>query len=136
MNKGSLTAILAIAIIIAFFLPYLSFMGESASGMNIVFGKSGFVGLTKTGSGLFVSLLVPLGGLFILIGKGTGDSFSTSGIVYWMPLLGVLYLLVMLYMRGNTGGSITVGEFVEFFGYGLWITIVAAVILPFTKTKS
>lgn len=128
MNKKTLTIVLSLIIIGAFFLPYLSYGGENFSGMNIIFGNDNFVGLHKSGYSLLVALLIPLGGLLTLFGANPPGNLSR-----WMPLIGVAYLLIMLYIRGNTGGSMGIGEFVGFFSYGLWITLVASIILPFAK---
>jgi len=37
----------------------------------------------------------------------------------------------MLYIQAS--GEVSIGEFIGYFGYGLWITIVAAIILPFVS---
>jgi hypothetical protein len=131
MNRKTLSAVLSLVIIGAFFLPYLSFESKSFSGMNIIFGNAEFVGLQKSGYSLWVSLLIPLGAFLTLIGANPPGSFSR-----WMPLIGVAYMLIMLYIRGNTGGNMAIGEFVGFFSYGLWITLVASVILPFTGSRT
>jgi hypothetical protein len=136
MSKKSISIILSLAIIAAFFLPYLSDGSESFSGMNIIFGNAEFEGLHRSGSNLLVSLLIPLGALFILIGAFSNDSFTSMGIVRWLPLIGVVYLVVMLYIRATSGdvGDTSIGEFIAIFAYGFWITLVASVVLLFTKS--
>lgn len=127
MSKKNISIVLCLIIIAAFFLPYLSDGSENFSGMNIIFGNARFAGLNHSGYNLLVSLLIPLGAFLTLLRANPPGNLSR-----WMPLIGVAYLLVMLYIRGNTGGDMSIGEFLGFFSYGLWLTLVASVILLFT----
>jgi len=127
MSKKSITIILCIALIAAFFLPYLSNGSLSYSGLKVMLGDKEVEGISKGGKALFLSLLIPVGALLTLF-QGLSNN-SSFGIVRWMPLIGAGYLLVMLYIQGS--GEISIGEFIGYFSYGLWITIVAAIILPF-----
>lgn len=134
MSKKNLSVILSLAIIAAFFLPYLSDGSESFSGMNIIFGNAEFEGLHRSGSALLVSLLIPLGGLLTLVGAFSNDNSAMGGLARWMPLIGVIYLVVMLYIRATSGdvGDTSIGEFIAVFAYGFWITLASSVILLFT----
>ena len=85
----------------------------------------------QSGKSLYISLLVPIGALLLLIGVFTNDYFTKSGFVLWMPLIGVLYVVVMLYINGSE--ALTVSELIGWLGYGFWISLVAAIILPFKK---
>ena len=127
MSKKNLTTILCIALIVAFFLPYLSNGSLSYSGFKLMFGDKEIEGIGKGGRTLLLSLLIPVGALLTLL-QGFSSS-SSVGIVRWMPLIGVAYMLVMLYIQA--GGQVSIGESIGYFSYGLWITIVAAIILPF-----
>jgi len=129
MSKKTIATILCIVLIIAFFLPYLSNGSLSYSGLKVMFGDKEVEGISKGGKALLLSLLIPVGALLALL-QGFSSS-SSLGIVRWMPLIGVAYLLVMLYIQAS--GEISIGEFIGYFGYGLWITIVAAIILPFVN---
>lgn len=133
MNSKSITIVLCIALIVAFFLPYLSNGSLSYSGWQVMFGNKEVQGLSNGGRSLFVSLLIPLGALLVLLMKFF-DNYSSAGFIRWMPIVGVAYLLIMLYIQMSGEGSI--GELIGFFSYGLWITIVAAIILPFVSNKS
>lgn len=129
MSKKSITIILCIALIAAFFLPYLSNGSLSYSGLKVMFGDKEVEGISKGGKALFLSLLIPIGALLVLLQVFFDN--SSMGIIRWMPLIGVVYLLVMLYIQAN--GEASIGEFIGYFSYGLWITIVAAIILPFVS---
>jgi hypothetical protein len=135
MSKKILSIILALILLICFFLPYLTIGSTSTSGFNIVFGKDGLEGISSSGRYLFVSLLIPIGAVLLLIGAVINDSFTSSGFVYWMPLAGIIYILVSLYLgaTGNNSEYIAIGEYVGIFSYGLWITLIAAIILPFSR---
>ena len=128
MSKKNLTILLSVILIVAFFLPFIS-AGTSFSAFDIVFGKVG--GLTQNGRFLFVSLLVPIGAILLLLGAFTNDSFTKSGIVLWMPFIGVLYLVVMLYINGSS--DLTVSELIGWLGYGFWILLVSSFLLLFMR---
>lgn len=129
MSKKNLTILLSIALIIAFFFPFVSSGSYNFSAFDIVFDR--VEGLGQGGKSLYVSLLVPLGALLLLIGAVTNDHFTRSGFVLWMPLIGVLYLVVMLYINGSE--ALTVSELIGWLSYGFWISLIAAIILPFLK---
>src|SRR6476620_9583623 len=109
MKKNDVTLILALLLIGAFFLPWVSFMDFHLSGFNLVFGNGGF----GTGSLMWITLLVPVGALLLLIGALIKDSFGSGEIIFWMPLIGVIYLAVRIFIEMNKGamGHLTVGQF-------------------------
>lgn len=127
MNKKNLTILLSIVLIIAFFFPFISSGTYNFSAFDIVFDRVEGQG----GKSLYISLLVPLGALLLLIGAITNDNFTRSGFVLWMPLIGVLYLVVMLYINGSE--ALTVSELIGWLSYGFWISLLAAIILLFLK---
>lgn len=140
MDKKNLNIGLAIVLIVAFFLPYVSVMGFNLSGLNVVFGKGGLNGMSK-GSLLFITLLVPIGAILVLAGSFGVDKSLNAGYVFWMPLIGILYLAVRMYLemsKGATrvGGSLGIGDFLSVMGYGFWITIVASVALLVNKSRA
>ncbi|MBK6937270.1 MAG: hypothetical protein IPH18_10635 [Chitinophagaceae bacterium] len=132
MNKKTITIILSAIIIAAFFLPYISNEVISLTGYNIVFGKGDIQGIGgKGGASLYINLLVPGSALIILIGALLDDSFADGTFFRLLPLLGMIYIVIMLYVTGSS--QLTVSELVGWLGYGFWISLVAAVALPFTK---
>ena len=137
MNKKSINLVLAIVLIVAFFLPFISFGGIfSASGFNVVFGKSGMSGIVSNPKLLLVSVLIPLGALLVLF-DSLGGGTSNLDYGYWMPLVGVIALTLLMYfgMKSGAGSEFNFGEFIKVLGYGYWITLVASVVLAFNKPK-
>jgi len=134
MSKKSLAIVLSLLLIVAFFLPYLSYGPISYSGWNVVFGNHEVSGLSSSGRSLYLCLLIPGGALLLLIGILTKDNFSSAGIIYWVPLIGVLYIIIMLYLQTTGTGGMSLGDFISVFGYALWLTLIAAIILPFTRS--
>ena len=122
MNKKSLTIILCLVLLVSFFLPYLG----GFSGFDMVFGKYKIVGSSGIASGL-----IPIGAILLLFGALTDNNFTTQGFVYWMPLVGIAFIIVMIFAK--VSGSVGMGELIGQFGYGLWLTVVAAILLLFTK---
>lgn len=132
MNKKTITIVLSLILLIAFFLPYISNGPAKLSCYDIVFGKDGVEGLSSNGRYLFVTLLIPIGAILILLGVFIKDSFANNGLVFWMPLIGIVYIIVMLYITGSS--ALTVSELVGWLGYGFWASLVAAILLPFSKS--
>jgi hypothetical protein len=140
MDKKSLTIVLAVILLVAFFLPFISANGYTLSGWNIVFGKNGESGLFN-GSGtaarsLFLCLLIPLGALIVLFSAfGTNSSGENYG--RWMPLIGILYLAIMIFVNLTTGiGAFSFGGVIQILGYAFWITLVASLVLLFNRSRT
>ena len=119
MDRKTFTIVLALALIVCFFLAYFSFMGASISGYDFVFGKG------MTGWERYVILLIPISGLLLLIGALTGNYIGGRGLWAWLPLLAVLFLLIIKPLIDGAGLK-GIGQG---YGIGLWITIVAALLL-------
>jgi hypothetical protein len=136
MNKKTITIVLAIILIASFFLPYLSVPGYDFSGFHVAFGKDGMSGLVKGGKLLLLCLLIPLGGIVVLI-DSLGDSSSSNNLGYWMPLLGAVILAILMYtgMKPYAGSELTIGRFLGVMGYGFWITLGAAIGLLVNNNK-
>jgi hypothetical protein len=137
MNKKTISTVLSLALLACFFLPFISIDGYNVSGFQIVFGKDGESGIGSSRY-LFVSLLIPIGAILILLDSLSSGSSSYGGYGYWMPLVGILYLAVMIYLgmqqgAGTMGGSLSMGEIISALGYAFWITLAASVILIFNK---
>lgn len=134
MNKKTITIILSLVLLIAFFLPYVSNGPVKFSCFDIVFGKDGVEGLSSHGKFLFVTLLIPIGAILILLGVFTKDIFANSGFVYWLPLIGIIYIVIMLYVTGSS--ALTVSELVGWLGYGFWVSLAASIMLPFSRNTA
>jgi len=89
MSKKSITILLCIALIVAFFLSYLSNGSLSYSGLKVMFGDKEVEGISKGGKALLLSLLIPVGRIissfasilwWLLSGYGTLDAANRSGL--------------------------------------------------------
>jgi hypothetical protein len=140
MNKNNVNIILSIALIAAFFLPFLSVPGlPDFSGFNVVFGKGGMTGIAKGGKFLFICLLIPLGGIILLF-DALGGGSSSSDYAYWMPIIGVVILTVLMFAgmsqgAANAGGRLDIKSMFRIMGYGYWITAVASILLLVNKSR-
>ena len=125
-----LTPVLAIVLLVCFFLPYFSNGSESFSAFNIVFGKNGLSGVGSAERYLW--LLIPIAAILLLFGGNT-----TGGFIYWIPLIGLVYIIVRIYLesKGMGAGNVGIGDVLKIASYGFWISLGAAILLPFTKSK-
>ena len=128
MNFKKIENICAIAIIVAFFLPWLSLGFISFSGYdlpNLASSVSQFgaafsedSSASSSGSNAWLVYLVPLLAVaalgFEYLEKNSKNLFLASGVV---NLIGFIYALVEV--EGEIGS----------FGVGLWLTILASVVM-------
>ncbi|MBK7561094.1 MAG: hypothetical protein IPQ06_00560 [Chitinophagaceae bacterium] len=131
MNRKILTIVLAVILIGCFFLPYITFMGMSASGYDSVFSGGG--GDWKK----YIPLLIPVSGVMLLIGALNNENYIIGrGIWAWLPLLTLLYMMIgNPLIEGAAIGDIfkVIGKG---YGIGLWGTIAASVVLAVYNPKS
>lgn len=131
MNKRTFTIVLALILLACFFLPYFSDGTDRVSAFNIVFGNSEMAGVS--GAERFLWLLVPIGAVLLLFG---GERF-TGGFAYWLPLLGLLYIVLRIFIEVTAQSS--AGDAVSIIfktaSYGFWISVVAAVLLVINKNR-
>ncbi|HYC39893.1 MAG TPA: hypothetical protein VEB63_05335 [Chitinophagaceae bacterium] len=138
MNKKTSAIILALLLLGVFFLPFLSFTQDyKLSGFEVVFGKDGREGIGQ-GRFMFVSLLIPLGAVLITLSALTERSSTLSNYVYWMPLLGLIYLTIMSFLEMQSGarqvgGSLSFGQMMGTLAYGYWLTLAASVLVVATR---
>jgi hypothetical protein len=130
MDKKMLSIILAVVLIGCFFLPYMSFMGMSASGLDSVTSKGG--DWQK-----YILLLIPLSGAMLLVGALNNGNYPGGRMIWcWLPLLTVLYIIfINPLIKGAAIGDIfkAIGKG---YGIGLWITIAASLVLALYNPKS
>ena len=83
MDKKTLTIILALALLVAFFLPW-------GNG-------SGFDSVTAKGAGWkqYILILIPLSALLLLLGSFNGNYALGRGLLCVLPLLVVLFMLII-----------------------------------------
>lgn len=126
MDKKTFTIIMAVILIGCFFLPYVSFMGASVSGFDIIKAPGG--GWTK-----YIALLIPISGVLLLIGAlNNGNYPGGRNLLCWLPLLTVIYVLIIEPVLIN---KMAFGDLFKITGLGLWITTAAAVVLAFYNPK-
>jgi hypothetical protein len=128
MDRKIFTVVLAIVLIASFFLPLYSAGGVSA--FDIVKGPS-------YGNGIEVMLmkylwiLIPLSGLMLLIGAMNNDNYILGrGIWAWLPLLALLYIIIRPIIDGAK-----IGDMIKLFGVGMWVMLVASLILAFYNPR-
>jgi hypothetical protein len=133
MDKKTITTFLAVMLIIAFFLPYVSTGFLQMSGYKLIFGKGGLL----TSGQLWITLLVPLGAVLVLAGALGADHSLRSGIVFWMPLVGILYLGVRMFILMNKAadGQFGIGNSLSVMGYGYWLTLAASIGLLLNNSR-
>jgi hypothetical protein len=140
MDKKTFSIILSVAIIIGFFLPYIISFTD-ISGFNAIFGKEGMGGI-ESSSERYLWLMIPIPAILILFGSFTNDSFMSSRFLFWVPLLMLLFIAVRLYFQAKGQASaienatVSMSKFIGIFGYGYWLSLFAAILLPFSKEKN
>lgn len=135
MRKKNLTLILAVILIICFFLPYFSYASFQASGYDIVFGKGGGMSGATSSSERYIWLVLPVSALLLVVDALLDLSIRDNLFFMLFPLIGLLYIAFRIWSWGAvaSGTSPSMGEMMDVMGYGFWISVVAAVVLPFTK---
>lgn len=113
MKQKSADAVLVgvgIAVVVAFFLPFLDVGGLiRASAFDVVVGDG--VSLWTR----FVLTLLPVGGLWLIVAGATGKNARLAGLAFGAGVYGYL-------------GYQVVEAFFATTGVGLWITLIAAAV--------
>lgn len=123
MNKKIVTIVLAALLIVGFFLPYMSFMGQGISGFELVKGGGK--------ADVYILALSPLAGILLLVGAlNNGNYIIPRGILAVLALVGVLYLVVRSLIEGAP-----FGDLFSLLGIGYYLSLAAAVVLAVYNPK-
>lgn len=130
MDKKTLSIILGVAIIGAFFLPYFSFAGIfKLSAFDLVSGKEMMEGSRNSGGSAerFVLLVGPLAGVLLLIGAlNNGNYILGRPVLGILGLIGSLYLVVRILIEGEGNGI----EYIfKLMGLGFWLGLIASIVV-------
>ena len=130
MDRKTLTIVLAVALLGSFFLPFYSFGGRGGvSGLDLITAKGG--DWQK-----YLILLIPITGLLLLLGELNNNYILSRGLLSWLPLLTLIFIIfISPLIKGADIGSIFkyIGKG---YGVGLWVTIVASLVLVFYNSPA
>lgn len=127
-NKNLFRTILAIAIIIAFFLPWFKYGG--GSGLDIVLAKTPG-DETATSIVRYSFLLIPLFALIVLIRSISKQ--SSNFLLRLLPFLvtAILTALFIVGIKSEGGTNVELQSWFSILSYGYYITAVASLLLIF-----
>ncbi|HYF30909.1 MAG TPA: hypothetical protein VD993_07305 [Chitinophagaceae bacterium] len=128
-SNKSIVAIVAGVLTVAFFMPWIQLF-FALSGWDIVIGK------TQGEDHLFVKLIMllfPISGLLILFGAVLNNEKYPlpKSFLFKLPLWALIVLIVVLVIKSNGLPGEAINGIFRILGVGFWLTLIAAVILPF-----
>ncbi len=127
MDKKILSIILGAALIGCFFLDYMG----GGSGYDWVF-KNPMSDWEK-----YIVLLIPISGAMLLIGGVNNGNYPLGRMLWaWLPLLTILYMLIAKPLIDGVAFGDIFKQLGKGYGIGLWITIVASLVLAFYNPKA
>lgn len=124
MDRKTLTIVLAVALLGSFFLPFYSFGGGGISGFDIVSAKGG--DWQK-----YIVLLIPISAILLLIGALNNNYILGRGLLSWLPLLTLLFLLIGNPLIEGAAIGDVFKSLGKGWGVGMWVTVVSSIVLAF-----
>jgi hypothetical protein len=125
MNRKTITMILAVVILAAFFLPYMSFFGQSISAFQIVKGGGK--------ADVYIMVLAPVAAILLLVGALNNEKYTPSrSVLGILALVGWIYPIIRMFIDG---GSMA-GQVFKILGIGFWLGLVAALAVILYNPKS
>ena len=122
MDRKTFSIVMAIALIVGFFLPLLKVGG---SAFDIV----------KAGGDWqnYLWAILPICGLLLLLGELNNKYATNRGLVTWLPLLTMLVLLIILPLVNKV--KLDFGGLIKAFGIGMWVLLVSSILLAFYNPR-
>lgn len=125
MDRKVLSILLGLALLVSFFLPYLSMGGATASGLDIVKNA----GDSKDAVMTYIWLIFPLSGLMLLIGALNNGNYPGGRALWlWLPFLALIYILFVYPLMNGAAFGDLFKTFGQGFGIGLWIALAASLV--------
>jgi hypothetical protein len=125
MDRKTFTIVLGLALIVAFFLP----LTMGASAFDLV--KSKYGNWQK-----YLWLIPPICGALLLMGELNNNYVVSRSFLTWMPLLTVIYFLILAPLIDKVDIGAIFKNIGKGYGVGLWINIVASLVLAFYNPPS
>lgn len=138
MDRKSYTIILAITLLVSFFLPYLNYgaIGRPSAFRIVMIQSKNYQTWDLVIK--YIWLLVPLSAVMLLIGSLRKNDIPGRLIWTWIPLLTLLFLVGWFYLNArNIGGRfVSSAELFSMFAFGFWLAFTASVLLAFYTPKT
>ena len=122
MDRKTFSIVMAIALIVGFFLPLLKIGG---SAFDVV--KSG--GSWEN----YLWVIIPICGALLLLGELNNRYVASRGLLTWLPLLTILVCLIIVPLINKV--KLDFGALIKAFGVGMWVMLVASILLAFYNPR-
>ena len=130
MDKKIFNIVFGAALVASFFLAFYSFFGASITGLDMVTAKGG--DWQK-----YLILLIPICGLLLLLGEFNNDNtVLPRSIVTWLPFLTVLDIIIVKPLIDGAAFGDIFKAIGKGYGIGMWIAIVASIVVAFYRPKA
>lgn len=128
MDRKTVIIVLALALIVAFFLPLVSVGGTGMSAFDLV--KSKMPGWEK-----YLYLIFPICGLLLLLGALNNNYVVPQSLLTWLPFITVLFIILLYPIIQGAKIDAVFKRIGSNYGVGWWVTIVASTILAFYNPR-